>query len=1466
MAKSKFPDRDGTNQTHRSLPALQTDYVAIDEHDLKDHLALAHAFARELKYFDFDNVETGDWQGLLNPDELDSKDKRFAGWLQQIEDFIQQPENFTDDRFDNLHRPHFVLYLTFLQLLGKTQRQLNQLTARHLDFYFRKVLGFEQKPPRPDRVNILLTLSSQVDRALLPAGTLLEAGKDSGGKELVYHTDSDLVVSHAGIARLCSVYVNMHVIDIRKAREQHTGTKEEKVMAMLSMALGDPAPGDALPSYLTSEGVKVDYSFLKQLQTLVKFVSSGLFMELGELRSLIALKNNRGPAADSDWTMINSILTQAGKTRAGNGFTLKNSDSRDRNFDDNLKDALGVNTLTDYFATLPLVKNITDLYQQNTRQDVQDFIPEKLYLDLETFTKMMKIKVNVDNEWEKINTLLERAGKKKSANYTMAATNPPDFEKNFTSALGTPAYPKVNGIPAINDLDSFYKALLDIEAYFYMTSEDFISLMEAAASDNPPDSLWLKVYDKLAAAHQKKISSARKAQITKLCTPAPATADGQKKALIAMMQLTLGALPSDTGDLENDVNRIKELLPATTDLSLLDKVKNGDLLTDEGWENVCSKLELAWRNRVPIPAAQKSNWLTLSAFNDTLTANVQEDSNAGHWHLFGQRQPQASTGKSQPPPATLGWAISSPILNLAQGKRTVTLSLVFKAELFNSEKIKALLVNKDEPPFRIELSTPKGWVTVHSNFETGDFPSVLPEKPLKKLCWTFTLDQSMPAISALPDADNSAIKAPWPILKLLLQPRWDTAGKCYVTDYSLFQVLLLEKVLLDVEVEGLSDLQLQNDDHTLPSGKPFEPFGSSPALGSRLYFGHSELMLKKLTKLDILLQWMGVPEVKLNDYYLNYTTTITDNSAFKCKIALVDQRMEMILTDEADLFDNVNATAPAVLSINQLASKLAKDYRYERQLAASSDENVTAWSRYWFLELSGCDFQHAAYPGVAAANSIKLAAAIANNANAANDKKEEIIPGNYKVNPPYTPKLKSLSITYKASIELKPADLQNEDADRIYHLHPFGYAPIQVDSKRGGYSFLPAYDNEGELYIGLSRVQAPQTLSILLQMAEGTANPDLEAASVQWSVLNGNRWLDLDKGQLQDDATNGLLQTGIIKLQLDTISPSTLLPSDLYWLRIAIANGCDSVCDCVGIDTQAVTATFIDQDNSEDHLNQPLPANTIKSLVNPISAISSVRQPYTSFGANPKEQSNDFNTRVSERLRHKQRAVSYWDYEHLVLEQFPEIYKAKCIPAGAGENPGQVTVVVIPDVRNRLPFNPFEPKAPAGLLGDIKEFLSVSAPLGAHIQVKNACYLAVKLRFAVRFQPGCDSGFYIKKLNEDVNRFLSPWAYEQGKDVVIGGKIYANAIIDFIERCAYVDYVAHFKLFLDRKNDGRFKPVPKPVISDDAGGYAVTANRPDAVLVAARSHEIDLITEINYGEQTFTGINYMKLDFDFIVG
>ena len=176
-----------------------------------------------------------------------------------------------------------------------------------------------------------------------------------------------------------------------------------------------------------------------------------------------------------------------------------------------------------------------------------------------------------------------------------------------------------------------------------------------------------------------------------------------------------------------------------------------------------------------------------------------------------------------------------------------------------------------------------------------------------------------------------------------------------------------------------------------------------------------------------------------------------------------------------------------------------------------------------------------------------------------------------------------------------------------------------------------------------------------------------------------------------------------------------------------------------------------------------------------------------------------------------------------------------------------VDIIVIPDIRNKLPFNPFEPKAPADLIGILPAIWpTTSQPLHG---ASEKCLLCTgKSAFWRAFSAGRNEGYYKQLLNEELNRFLSPWAYDEGADIVIGGRIYANVIINFIEQRPYVDYVANIKLF--SSEDGR------TFHWRNLRAWMAIGSKPRgrmACLVAARQHEIDLIAETGYEEKVLSG-------------
>ena len=159
---------------------------------------------------------------------------------------------------------------------------------------------------------------------------------------------------------------------------------------------------------------------------------------------------------------------------------------------------------------------------------------------------------------------------------------------------------------------------------------------------------------------------------------------------------------------------------------------------------------------------------------------------------------------------------------------------------------------------------------------------------------------------------------------------------------------------------------------------------------------------------------------------------------------------------------------------------------------------------------------------------------------------------------------------------------------------------------------------------------------------------------------------------------------------------NTLLDEGYYWLRASVSTYADAVCEFVGVHTQALRAVFKNNNNDPTHLESSLEAGTISKLVDRLPSIKKVKQIYASFDGFPKESDSVFYTRVSERLRHKDRAVTIWDYEHLLLEKFPKLYKVKCLNHTSPTSetaPGNICIIAIPNIRNKNVPDNLKPKS-----------------------------------------------------------------------------------------------------------------------------------------------------------------------------
>src|SRR5690606_30538873 len=65
------------------------------------------------------------------------------------------------------HEAHYTLFLSFLKLFKVAQSDLNELTNRHLNFYYNDVLHLSPKPAQPNKAHVLFTLTKNTSEYLL---------------------------------------------------------------------------------------------------------------------------------------------------------------------------------------------------------------------------------------------------------------------------------------------------------------------------------------------------------------------------------------------------------------------------------------------------------------------------------------------------------------------------------------------------------------------------------------------------------------------------------------------------------------------------------------------------------------------------------------------------------------------------------------------------------------------------------------------------------------------------------------------------------------------------------------------------------------------------------------------------------------------------------------------------------------------------------------------------------------------------------------------------------------------------------------------------------------------------------------------------------------------------------------------------------------------------------------------------
>lgn len=852
-----------------------------------------------------------------------------------------------------------------------------------------------------------------------------------------------------------------------------------------------------------------------------------------------------------------------------------------------------------------------------------------------------------------------------------------------------------------------------------------------------------------------------------------------------------------------------------------------------------------------------------SVSKNNLLNNGKNVAPQDEWFAFGaNKQTLQNTQIDGGKVANLGFVIGSSVLYLSEGKRQIDIQVNMEPssakrifwgllnQIKNNRKIgmDAVFSQVFDQSLKISYTSKKGWLPFE-NYAV-DYDEVNNHFTIQ-----LVLENSDPAVEKSKQIQE---ELKWPSVKVEL----NEFAPVYL--YSFWKGLEINTIDINVNVERIRNLSLYNNIGKIALGKPFDLFGPFPDLGAYLMIGQSEFFKKQMTALSINIDWDTIPEDfgGFNTYYSGYPEEIT-NDSFNVQITALSNNywlpIDLKYAPTFNLFSTHQSITPEGYDSIQLDDSSIIQLDQFSQFGTTQDFNLQDPLKYEITSQSGFIKLTLINPKHGFGNELYQKEQVEIATYNAKNKTQLPYP-----NKPFVPKVKNLSVNYCASDtlifneELSKTAISVENSAEFIHITPFGVEEVITDQNALKHTLLCNYQQEGYLFLGLKGISNNTTISVFFHLLQSSTGVDIQKDGLVWEYFQVNRWVKFEEGNIILDKTNGFIKSGIIEFLLPNVEGiGEEGHQRLYWIRISTTNNAAFYPKIKGIYLNAVEATCISKD--ELVIGKEIPAGSIKKLIGTFPDIKKVNQPVTSLGGVLEELDDQFYTGVSERLRHKSRAVSIWDYEQLVLKNFNDVRVVKCTNLDESFRPvaGQIKVIVLSmnwsnDERHYFDIDK---------LDQIKKFLKKLSNPFVDIQVRNPSVEYLLANCVVEFEPEDNGGYYLNLLNENISDFLSPISTIDNGLGGIGGSVVPTMLMSFLENLSYVKTIK--KLTIEHIVRQGFNEYSLGVFKD---GEEIKTTTPWSILSPVKQHHIvSVIGKKQQYDLLDVGIGNMEIGLDLIL-
>ncbi|MDJ0822536.1 MAG: hypothetical protein QNJ09_12115 [Paracoccaceae bacterium] len=792
---------------------------------------------------------------------------------------------------------------------------------------------------------------------------------------------------------------------------------------------------------------------------------------------------------------------------------------------------------------------------------------------------------------------------------------------------------------------------------------------------------------------------------------------------------------------------------------------------------------------------------------------------------FGGRQERGDTIAKR---AVCGIRVASRHLQLAGGTRCVTLSIAFNAEPGTETALQSIVsedtVSASESGLLLRLST----ATVP--FDLQDFEvTVDSQAATPKLVLTLTLPPGAPAIAA--PADQLAAL---PYLEIVLGTRRVDGKTRHLA--AVFSALEIARIDIELSVQNLSDVQLTGLDGPLDQTQPFMPFGVQPQIGAQVLIDCPELENRPLNSFSLRINWANLPRLPggFQSYFKGYRNPAT-NASFR--VVLNHREPEgwkpIRLRGENSLGAQLFAQSPDGLSSQTDLHVLSlHDHKLSGKFRLALNAPATGFGRDTFSQAvmdsipqdekktedegsKEVDLPEKTAASEMIAKGIETVSSL-NPLKRSRDDQKTTLP-----NPPFSPQASALSVSYESRARITTA--ADGGQDQVTMLLPFG----ERTQERFPCPFtdLPSVDGElvqGTLFIGIEAATPGDPLSLLMEIgpdAKGAwthldtslepllrwrylgaggwgATEDASTALAEifaqekpltWRYLRHDGWKGLSEDYLHFDGTLGFLRSGIINITLprDIADDNPEMPAGKLWISVSDhRSAVTRLGPLRSITAQAVNAVRVSP--ITQHGAPPrLPKHSIRAVYagDVARSIQSVSQPIATTGGRGPETMAEFRVRVSERLRHKNRALQASDYEQMALERFSNLSDAKCIQWEAG-------LVVLVVAATRRPGDFLPPRINSYELMEIAEWLGARSAIGSGaLKVQQVQFEPIRASAFIKTNNSARSDV-VDRLAAAISRWIAPWREDPDLPLPIGvGELDPHELHEHLQSDPHVERV-----------------------------------------------------------------------------